>query len=102
MRNLIIFGLVLLLLALNCEATAPVQLSGIGGQTTLTKVASANITTEVTNASANDLWNWGKIPLNYALNNSGMLHELGAGPEEDNAWLETRLDEVELNTTEYT
>jgi hypothetical protein len=39
MRCLVIFGLILLVLALNCEATEPVQLSGAGGQSTLMKIA---------------------------------------------------------------
>lgn len=102
MRNVMLFGLIFLLLALNSGAIAPLKLSGIGGQTILAKVASTNITTEVAKASAGDLWNWGKIPMNYELNESGRLHEATSGPDEDNAWLETRMDEIkELNTTDF-
>lgn len=102
MRNLIIFCLIVLLLALNCEAAAPVKLSGIGGQTILAQLASTNITTQITKASAGDLWNWGKIPMNYALDGSGKMTEL-LGADEDNMWLEARLNEIkELNTSEYT
>ncbi len=102
MRNLLLFGLILSLLTLNSGAIAPLKLSGIGGQAILAKVASTNMTTEVTKASANDLWNWGKIPMNYEINESGRLHEAASGPDEDNAWLETRMDEIkELNTTEF-
>lgn len=102
MRNLLLFGLILLLLTLNSGATAPLSLGGLSGQSILAKVASVNITTDVTKASGNDLWNWGKIPYNYELNNSGILHELASGPAEDNAWLETRTDEIKgLNTSEF-
>ena len=34
MRNLVVFGLVIMLLALTCEAMAPVQLTGTGGKDT--------------------------------------------------------------------
>ncbi len=102
MRNLIIFCLIVLLLALNCEAAAPVQLSGIGGQTILARLASTNITTQITKASAGDLWNWGKIPMNYALDGSGKMIELPSA-DEDNIWLGARSNEIkELNTSEYT
>jgi len=102
MRNLLLFGLILLLLTLNSGAIAPLQLSGASGQSILAKVASVNITTDVTKASGNDLWNWGKIPYNYELNKSGILHELASGPDEDNAWLETRIKEIkDLNTSEF-
>ncbi len=100
MRNFIVFGLIFLLLALNCEATDPVQLSGISGQTILIQVASKNITHQLTAASPGDLWNWGRIPMNYALNDSGRLFELPS-IDEDNTWLEARMGEVELSTTEY-
>jgi len=54
MRKAIIFWLILLLLALNCNAVEPIRLSGIGGKTILAQVASTNITivfylTEYTN-----------------------------------------------------
>ena len=106
MRKLIILWLVLLLLALNCKAAEPVQLSGIGGQTILAQIASTNITNHVTKASASDLWGWGMIPLNFELNKSGMLHELpltpdDAGPD-DSVWLATKSAELGLNMTEYT
>ncbi len=101
MRNLIMVGIILLLLAFNCEATEPVQLSGIGGQTILTQVASKNLTHQLTAALPGDLWNWGRIPMNYVVNDSGKLVELPS-TYEDNNWLEARLGEVELNTTEFT
>ena len=106
MRNLVSFGLVLLLLALNCEATTSVQLSGIGGQTILAQIASTNISNQVTKASASDLWSWGDIPLNSELNKSGMLHELPLTPDDtsadDNVWLGTISQELALNTSVYT
>ena len=81
MRNLIICGLILLALALNCEATAPVQLSGSNGQAVLSQIAVLPIQTNntsansgQTNASTNtNLWNWGGTPLWYSLNKSGIL-----------------------------
>lgn len=102
MRNLLLFSLIILLLTLNSGAVAPLQLGGFSGQSILAKVASMNITTDVTKASGNDLWNWGRIPYNYELNKSGILHEIASGPEEDNAWLMTRIDEIkDLNTSEF-
>jgi hypothetical protein len=102
MRNLLLFGLILSLLTLNSGATAPLQLSGVSGQSILAKVASVNITTDVSKASGNDLWNWGKIPYNYELNDSGILHETASGPGEDNAWLETRINDIKnLNTSGF-
>jgi hypothetical protein len=76
MRNLVVFGLVLLLLALNCEAMAPVQLTGAGGKDILTKIANTNITTQPTKASTSDLWNWGTVPLGNVLEN-GKLVSIG-------------------------
>jgi hypothetical protein len=71
MRYLAIFVLILLVLALNCEATEPVQLSGANGQSTLMKITG---TVQFVNASANTgLWNWGGIPMGYTLNQTGQL-----------------------------
>jgi hypothetical protein len=70
--TLMAFGIALMLLALNCEAAEPVQLSGSGGQTILAQVASTNITTQVTKASA-DLWSWGSIPLGNVLSNGKLV-----------------------------
>jgi hypothetical protein len=72
MRNLIICGLILLALALNCEAIAPVQLTGSNGQAILSQLeGSAKTANLSTNTS---LWNWGDIPIGYGLNKSGMLN----------------------------
>lgn len=101
MRKLIIFWLVVLLLALNCKANEPVQLSGIGGQTILAQVVSTNITNQITKASAVDLWSWGKIPLNYALNGSEKIFEMPS-IDDDNAWLATKSTELGLETSVYT
>ncbi len=101
MRKLIIFCLVLLLLALDCKATAPVQLSGIGGKTILAQVASTNITNQITKVSAADIWSWGKIPLNYALNGSGKIFEIPP-IDDDNVWLGAISQELALNTSVYT
>jgi hypothetical protein len=80
MRNLVVCSLILLVLALICEATAPVQLNGSNGQAILSQIAwpvqinnnSAN--SGQTNISTNtNLWNWGGTPLWYSLNKSGIL-----------------------------
>lgn len=73
MRNLIVFGLIFLLLALNCAAMAPVQLTGTGGKDILTKIASTKITTQPTNASSSDLWNWGSVPLGNIVSNGKLV-----------------------------
>lgn len=101
MGKLIIFWLVTMLLALNCRAAEPVQLSGIGGQTILAQIASANITNQVTKASAADLWSWGKIPLNYALNESGKIFELPS-IDDDNIWRSTKSTELGLEMQQNT
>ena len=62
MRNLIVFGLVILLLALTCEAMVPVQLTGTSVKDILTQIASTKITTQPTNASSAGLWSWGSVP----------------------------------------
>jgi len=74
MRNLVICSLILLALALNCEATAPVQLTGSSGQAILSQLEGS---AHAVNASINtSLWNWGSIPVGYALNKSGILDPL--------------------------
>jgi hypothetical protein len=71
MQNLVICGLILLTLALNCDATAPVQLSGSNGQAILSQIA---VPVQTNNTSANtNLWNWGMVPAGYELNKSGIL-----------------------------
>jgi hypothetical protein len=104
MRKLIISWLVLLSLALNCEATAPVQLSGAGGQTILAQVASTNMTNQVTKASAGELWNWGSLPLNKDLDKTGKLFDLKSygGSDDGNVWLAAKSNELGgLNLTAY-
>ena len=71
MRNLVVCALILLALALNCEATAPVQLSGTSGKAILSQIAGS---VQSNNTSTNSgLWNWGNTPIGYALNKSGIL-----------------------------
>jgi hypothetical protein len=70
MRNLVTCALILLVLALICEAAPPIQLNGSSGQAILSQIAgsvpSINIST---NASVDaDLWNWGGNPIGYSLN----------------------------------
>jgi hypothetical protein len=76
MRTLIIFGLIFLLLALNSEATTPLSLTGSSGKAILTQIASTNITNEVTKATAESLWSWGQVPMNYEVNQSGKLSDI--------------------------
>ena len=74
MRYLVICSLILLALALNCEAATPVLLTGSSGQAILSQLeGSAHTANALTNTS---LWNWGSIPVGYALNKSGILNPL--------------------------
>jgi hypothetical protein len=81
MRNLVVCVIILLALALNSEATAPVQLSRSNGQAILSQIA---VPVQTNNTSANsgqannistntNLCNWGSIPIGYTVNNSGIL-----------------------------
>ena len=87
MRNLVICSLILLALALICEATAPVQLNGSYGQAILGQIAgpahtnntSAN-SGQTNNISTNtNLGNWGGAPIGYELNKSGIFDSLPVG-----------------------
>jgi hypothetical protein len=100
MRRMMLSSLIILLLALNCMATATVQLGGDSGKAILKQVASVNITDQTTKASQGDLWNWGKIPMNYALDKSGKPIE-EASDDEDNTWLEAINSYMPLNTSEF-
>jgi len=105
MRKTIISLLVLLLLALNCEATAPVQLSGTGGQTILAQVANMNITTQVTKASVGELWSWGDLPMNKVLDKTGKILDIASdyGSDDGNVWLAAKSQEMGgLNLSVYT
>ena len=93
-------SLIILLLALNCMATATMQLGGDSGKAILMQVASVNVTNQITKASQGDLWNWGKIPMNYALNELGELTEQPS-IDDDNTWLEAISSYIPLNTSEY-
>ena len=81
MRNLVISSLILLALALNCEATAPVQLSGSNGQAILSQIAVPVQTNNTLSESGQTnktsintgLWNWGGVPFGFTLNKSGIL-----------------------------
>ena len=71
MRNLVVYGLILLALSLNCEATTPVQLSGSNGQAILSQIA---VPVQTNNTSTNsNLWNWGSTPIGYTLTESEIL-----------------------------
>jgi hypothetical protein len=100
MRKLMLSSLIILFLSLNCMATATVQLGGDSGKAILEQVASVNVTDQTTKASQGDLWNWGKIPMNYALDKSGKPIEV-ASTDDDNTWLEAISSYIPLNTSEY-
>ncbi len=106
MRIFIIFGLILLLLALNSKAATPLSLTGSDGKAILMQIASANVTNEVTKATSGNLWSWGQVPLNYEVDQSGKLFDIsawdGSAEDEDNLWLEFKKNEMdEINLSEY-
>lgn len=70
MKNIVIFGLIFLLLALDCVA-APMQLSGDAGRSILGNIDNNTTNqTDANNNSANDLWSWGKVPVGHSINDS--------------------------------
>jgi hypothetical protein len=84
MKNLVIYGLVLFLLALNCMAVSPVQLTGSSGKAVLDSLAinnssqaaealAGNASNLTGNNSLENLWTWGNIPEGYSLNKFGKL-----------------------------
>jgi len=86
MKNLVIYGLVLFLLALNCMAVSPVQLTGSSGKAVLdslgvnnssqaTGALPGNASNLTGNNSLESIWSWGKIPEGYTLNKFGKLVE---------------------------
>ena len=86
MKNLVIYCLVLFLLALNCMAVSPVQLTGSSGKAVLNSLGvnnssqaaealAGNASNLTGNNSLGDLWSWGKIPVGYSLNKFGKLVE---------------------------
>ena len=86
MKNLVIYGLVLFLLALNCMAVSPVQLTGSSGKVVLNSLgvnnssqASGTLAGNTSNLtginSLENLWSWGNIPEGYSLNKFGKLVE---------------------------
>jgi len=86
MKNLVIYGLVLFLLALNCMAVSPVQLTGSSGKAVLNSLGvnnssqasgalAGNASNLTGNNSLGDLWSWGKIPVGYSINKFGKLVE---------------------------
>ncbi len=80
MKDLIVFCVVFLLLAVNCFA-APLQLSGGTGRSILGTIDSNNSTNQTNSSNGADLWGWGKLPLGYSLNATG---KLTANPVYDN------------------
>ncbi len=99
-RTLILLCLALTALSINSMA-APVQLGGSSGQDLLAQISSANVTSELSKASPTDLWNWGKTPYNYALNEKGKLYELPS-IDEENLWIEPVSSILGLDYKEFT
>jgi hypothetical protein len=92
MKNFIICGLILFVLAMNCQSTEPLRIGRDTGMTVLARLSdnsSNQLITGVTDmpnqTSQNDiyfagndngLWSWGSIPIGYGLNESGVLTRL--------------------------
>ena len=92
MRNFIISVLILVALALNCQALNPVNISQESGMAILANLNAYssdplalqnNITQNQTNQTGNSskdaaggLWSWGKIPIGYEVNKNGSLIKL--------------------------
>ena len=86
MKNLVLYGLVSFLLALNCRAVSPVQHTGGSGKAVLDSlgvnnssqangVLDGNASNLTGNNSLENLWSWGKISEGYSLNKFGKLVE---------------------------
>jgi hypothetical protein len=95
MRELIIFGLIVLTLALNCQGTGPFHIGQDSGASILDSSAdnisnisntsnqslnainiSINQTNNTKKGTPGDLWSWGQIPIGYKLDESGKLVRL--------------------------
>ncbi len=97
MRDVIIFGLIFLGLALNCLATEPFHIDRDNGMAILNSLTdnesntstqspiAANISSGQNNDTENkaegDLWSWGEIPVGYERNESGTLKRLPSQEE---------------------
>ena len=89
MRNLMIPALIFLALAYSCQSLEPIKISQESGMSILANItpapanqseinATLNQTNQTRNNSSTDfaasgLWNWGKIPEGYELNENGGL-----------------------------
>jgi hypothetical protein len=92
MRNLILCGLFLFILVLDCQSVEPIHIDRDNGMTILenltisssdqtdTKATSAinqtNLTSKSSTSTAGGLWSWGDTPIGYELNKSGSLISL--------------------------
>ena len=92
MKELIIFSLTVLTLALNCQGTGPFHIGQDSGTSILNSLAdnisnmsnqslnatniSMNQTNNTKKETAGDLWSWGQIPAGYKLDKSGKLVRL--------------------------
>ena len=85
-NNLVIYSLVLFMLALNCMAVSPVQLTGSSGKEVLNSIGVNNYSKATETLAGNasnltginsleNLWSWGNIPEGYSLNKFGKLIE---------------------------
>lgn len=92
MRNFIISVLILIAIALNCQALNTVDISQESGMAILANLNAKssdmsalqnNSTQNQTNQTGNfskdvagGLWSWGKIPIGYEMNKNGSLIKL--------------------------
>jgi hypothetical protein len=92
MNNFIVLGLILFVLALNCQSVEPLQIGRDTGMTVLARLSDNSSNQSITNVMSlpnqtsqtirfsagdgSDLWSWGTIPIGYGLNKSGILIRL--------------------------
>ena len=92
MRNFIISVLILMAIAISCQALNPVNISQESGMSILASISANSSNTSVLqnnstqtqtdltgnpgNKVAGGLWSWGKIPIGYGVNGNGSLIKL--------------------------
>jgi hypothetical protein len=72
MKNIVEFGLIIMLLACSSFA-APLQLSGDSGRAILGTIDLNNSTNMANSTNETQLWSWGKLPVGHFINASGKL-----------------------------
>ena len=89
MRNFIISVLVLMAIAINCQALNPVNISQESGMSILASISAnssntstlqnnsmqnqTDLTRDLSKEAAGGLWSWGKIPIGYEIDKNGSL-----------------------------